>query len=60
MGSPSTSQVRVMPALAAISFPMACRVAFSQVLVRCVALKALSAGTDTAEMVPVMGHHEKL
>ena len=49
-----------MPALAAISVPMACKVAFSHVLVRCVARKALSAGTDTAEMVPSMGHQEKV
>lgn len=60
MGSPSTSHTMVMPALAAISVPMACKVAFSHVLVRFVARKALSAGTDTAEMVPSMGHQEKV
>ena len=57
--APSTSQVRVIPARLAISFPISWTVTFSQVLVRSVSRKAPSAGTDTAEMVPVMGHPEK-
>ena len=54
-GVPSTSQARAMPARLAISFPISWTVTFSQVFVRSVSRKAPSAGTDTAEMVPVMG-----